>query len=56
MAYEVHWAISNRADEVAALRTGAHRYERREDAEAERRTIRPPKPDLVALVVEVRSR
>lgn len=53
--YEVHWARSNRADEMVALRRGAKKHMSLAEAEQEARQIRPPRPNLVPLVVEVRG-
>lgn len=53
--YEVHWARSNRADEIVALRRGAISHKSAEEAELESRTLTPPKPTLVPIVVAVRS-
>jgi monoamine oxidase len=55
MTYEVHWASSNRADEMVAFRTGAVRHGSREAAEAEARIIKPPHATIVPIVVEVRK-
>jgi hypothetical protein len=57
--YEIHWARSNRCDEIAAMRTGARRHERRSEAEAEAVTLRSGPRDslgtVVPIVVEVRG-
>jgi hypothetical protein len=50
--YEVHWARSNRADEVIALRSNARQHADHQSAEAEARTLTPPRPTLVPIVVE----
>lgn len=55
IGYEAHWACANSCDQVAALRRGAARHETREQAEAEARSLCPPRADMVALVVEVRG-
>lgn len=51
--YEVHWARSNAADKVVALRQGAQRHANRESAEREARELVPPRADLAPLVCEV---
>lgn len=53
--YEVHWAYSNRADQVVALRRGAQKHSTHEAAELEARSITPMRANLVTIVVEVRS-
>ena len=59
VGYEVHWAASNRADQLMALREGARRHEQRQDAEAEAGTLRSgpasSRGDIVPIVVEVQS-
>ena len=52
--YEVHWARTNRADKLVAMRSGAQRHATPAEAAAEAATICPPRPDLVPVVVEVR--
>jgi len=56
IGYEVHWAGANRADELSALRHGAKRHATYEAALVESREITPPEPDLVTIVVEVRTK
>ena len=53
--YQVHWARSNRADEIVALRSHAMTHLERASAEAEAASITPPRPDLVTIVCEVIS-
>lgn len=53
--YEVCWARSNRADVVAAIRSNARRHATEAEARDEARTLVPPSPDVVALVIECRT-
>lgn len=53
--YEVHWARSNRADEMIALRRGhATKHGTLREALAEAATLVPTRANLVAIATEVR--
>jgi len=53
--YQVHWARSNRADEIVALRSHAMTHLDPASAELEAASITPLRPDLVTIVCEVIS-